>query len=694
MRFRIILCCVFLLSQLPLLAQDSDFPTLDALAKHETPPFIHLDMAGRMSLANPSYTPPDNPPRQDIGQRETLRLRHGEEYDEADYDLELRAQTDRVVIWVQHDQDYPRWRAESLARQVETYVLDDVQARLKSAEPPGVDGDPRLIVVLVYDPDGGYGGYFARGDTLPRKMDAYSHQREMIVLNLGRDDEYDFFDEILIEYIAHEYTHALQHHSDFGEESWLDESLATWAGFHASKPFLSWSTAHIVAEGFLESPEVGLTQWHADDDKRAKYGAGFLFMMYLTQRFGDEIAPRLLAEQSNGWRSVVNALRDFTEVSADEVFADWVLANYFLDARRGYGYRELDADLTPPTPAVSLNSFPAAHDGELPQYATEYIALDVRGADSLHLRLEQDEEARLFGGTADQGGAYAYALPADYGNNRLTRAFNLDASDEALLEFRFWYNLARNLEYAFVTMSVDEGKSWQTLRGKYTRQPDVYSEYYRHGYTGDPRYWRRETIDLSGFAPGEILLGFELLSNHDTSYRGVAIDEIRIDAIDFHEDFESPDAGWNADGWIFTDNRLPNNTWLQVAQDTGDRLRVSRELVSGSGELTVDLLPGVSQALVAISPVTPQTGLPTEYQLEASLLNAAGDVLQISRECTVTTTDPLNFRAAPNGNKIGLLPKGTAVDALDRQGDWFQVDYHGSLGWVHGDYVTEAGNCP
>ena len=387
-------------------------------------------------------------------------------------------------------------------------------------------------------------------------------------------------------------------------------------------------------------------------------------------------------------------LREFTDVSADEIFADWVLANYFLDAGRGYGYRELDADLTPPTPVVSLNSFPAEYEGELPQYATDYIALDVRGADQLFVRLWQAPEARLFGGEGDLGGSYAYAIPSDYGNNRLTRAFNLDTNEEVLLKFRLRYDLVRDLEFAYVTYSVDGGDTWQTLHGRYSRRSNIYRRFYDYGYTDDPRYWRREEIDLSGFAPGEILLSFELVSEIDTSYRGVAIDDIRIDAIDFYEDFEAPDAAWDADGWIFTDNRLPNNTWLQVVQDSGGQLHVSRALVTGNGELTVDLLPGVSQALVAVSPVTPQTGLPTEYELEAYLLNAAGEVMLVSRECTLTTTDPLNFRAAPNGNKIGLLPKATAVDALDRRGDWFQVDYRGTLGWVHGDFVIQAGNCP
>ena len=128
-------------------------------------------------------------------------------------------------------------------------------------------------------------------------------------------------------------------------------------------------------------------------------------------------------------------------------------------------------------------------------------------------------------------------------------------------------------------------------------------------------------------------------------------------------------------------------------QETRDGLQVSRALVTGNGDLNVDLLPGVSRALVAVSPIVAQTSLPTEYELEFYLSNAAGEIMVVTRECSVTTTDFLNFRATPNGNKIGLVPKGTAVDALDRQGDWFMVDYNGKLGWISAGYVTMQGNC-
>ena len=229
---------------------------------------------------------------------------------------------------------------------------------------------------MIDDPEGGAAGYFPQSSTRPQRLYFKSNEREMLVVNLALDDKYDFFDDVLVEVIAHEYLHILQHHIDFGEELWLDEALASYAGFHAAKPLFKIQGAHGAADSFLEAVNVGLTQWQAVEEKAPKYGAGVLFTVYLAERFGDDIMPRLLAEPANGWRAVDKILHEVAGVSADDVFADWVLANYFLDSRRGYGHRELEADLTPPQPAAAYNSFPATHRGRLPQYSTDYIAVD------------------------------------------------------------------------------------------------------------------------------------------------------------------------------------------------------------------------------------------------------------------------------------------------------------------------------
>lgn len=693
MRIQMLLVLVALPLTLPTFAQDADFPTLAALANLDVPAFRYADMVDRMSWQNPNYNPPSQPPNYELGDREWFRLTFGEARELERMELELRGLTGRVLIWVQVDVDYPRWRANQLAQRVETQVLDPIEKLFKAKEPPGIDGDPRLTVALINDPEGGVLGYFPQAATRPQRLWFKSNQREMLVVNLALDPDYTFFDKVMITVIAHEFLHILQFHNDFGEALWLDEAMASYAGFHAGKSIFRVSNEHGMANSFLEAPHTGLTQWQLDDGAAEKYGAGVLFSVYLAERFGEDIMARLLAEPANGWAAVENVLREH-DGAADEVFADWALANYYLDWRRGYGYRALEEELTRPQPSASYNSFPVTHEGFLPQFSTDYIAVDARGADKLSLRLSQAPEAQLIEVAPAAGKQFYYGVAADHSNSRLTRKFDLTKARVAWLAFDIWYDLKRHSEYGYVTISNNGGLTWETLSGSHTSPSRVYKDFYDDGYTGRSGGWLRERINLSDYLPAPILLRFEVMSNIDTKYAGMAIDDLRIGAIGFEDGFEAPDAAWEAEGWIRTDNRLPNSAWLQAVQETSDGLQISRALLSGSGELSVDILPGVSQVLVAVSPMTPFTSMPGEFELEIALLNEAGEVMVVSRECTVTTTHALNFRATPNGNKIGLVPEGAALDAFDRDGDWFMVEYTGRQGWVHGDYVHTAGNCP
>ena len=693
MRFKTLILFFLLMLHLPLQAQDSEFSTLDALAEMDLPAFDYADMVDRMSWKNSNYEPPGYPPQYEIGDRDWFRLSFGNDGDSERIHMELRALTDRVLIWLQPDIDYPLWRAQALAKRIEAAVLDPMQKLFQFAEPPGVDGDPRLTVAMIHDPEGDRLGYFSPLHTRPRRLYSRSNQREMLVVNLALDEEYDFFDKVLLDVVAHEYLHVLQHHSDPGEYDWFNEAMASYAGYDVAENYFLIHSTHAEADLFLEAPDTSLMHWQSVEDKSPKYGAGGLFMIYLAERFGEDILPRLLAEQANGWQAVEKVLREYAGASADEVFADWVLANYFLDSRRGYGYRALEADLTPPQPVAGFNSFPAAYEGSLPQYSSDYLTVDTRGADKLLVRLWQAPAAQLIDEEVIEGDYFAYAVTNDNASSRLTRAFVLGARRPSWLRYRVWYDLEEELEYGYVMISDDNGSTWETLSGILTKESNVYSDFYTEGYTGQSGRWLYDRIDLSDYGPGVVMIRFEVMSNIATTYHGMAIDDLGINAIGFHEGFESPDDAWVADGWIRTDNRLPNKAWLQVVQENSNGLHLSRTLVTGNGNLTVELLPGVTQALVAVSPIVPHTSLPTDYELEFYLLDAAGEVMVVTRECTVTTTDFLNFRDAPNGNKIGLVPQGTAVDALDRQGDWFQVVYKGAQGWVSAGYVTAQGNC-
>ena len=86
------------------------------------------------------------------------------------------------------------------------------------------------------------------------------------------------------------------------------------------------------------------------------------------------------------------------------------------------------------------------------------------------------------------------------------------------------------------------------------------------------------------------------------------------------------------------------------------------------------LFPGGAVA----APVTPSPTIPARRLLQ---------------NCMVTLQYALNFRDAPAGNIMDVLPAFARLTALERNAGWFKVDYHGRRGWVSADFVTPDGAC-
>ncbi len=689
MRFILVICAVALLLTQRAWAQETPYPSLAALEKAEIPAYDFMDSIARLFGYRSSYKPPSSPPVYEIGDKESFGIIGNDGRADSSVTAELRGMTENVLVWVEESATFSRRNAQALAEQVETDILAPMRQFLDYRAPPGMDGDPRLTIFMLHQPGFWSDGYFDTSSLLPRDVNPRSNEREMLVVNLAYSDGGRIPPEQILATVAHEYHHNLLYFRDSDEEEWLDEALAVYFEYFVGGS----DVIRHYMEVFLAAPQTGLGALFLGPELLAEYGAGGLFLIYLAEQYGDEFIARLHRESADGWRGIKRALGEYTETSADEAFADWALVNYFMAADLGYGYRELDAAGHAVQPTRTIVEFPAAHAGSLPQYSSEYLAVDVRGADKLALQLTLPPEARIIDAAPAEGEYFYYALTTAMSNSRLSRAFNLATGREIWLEYSVWFDLEEHYEYGYVEVSTDGGKTWEILPGEHTADENRHERLYLHGYTGNSGGWRQERIDLSDYVLRRILLRFETYTEVSSTYRGMAIDDLRIDAIRFHDGFETPDEDWVAEGWLRTDNRLPQRVWLQIAQETSDGLRLSRRLMSASGEVSVDLLPDVWSAHVAISPILPRNALPTEYALTLRLFDSAGAPMSAARSCRVRTTHGLNFRAAPHGEKIGLLPQGTTVPALNRRAGWFKVAYDGALGWISGDYVATRGNC-
>lgn len=89
------------------------------------------------------------------------------------------------------------------------------------------------------------------------------------------------------------------------------------------------------------------------------------------------------------------------------------------------------------------------------------------------------------------------------------------------------------------------------------------------------------------------------------------------------------------------------------------------------------------------APSETQTEAPTEAQTEM-----VGDVTVTPYKAIFySTTTTLNVRSAPttDGAKLGMVGQDTPLSVTGRcSNGWYRIDYNGGVGYVSGDYVTEA----
>ena len=101
MRFKSIMIAVaLLLRNRRYTLKTQTIPRLTPVAKVEIPTFNYVDMVGRMSRIDTSYTPPASPPKYTLGDTQTFTVTMGKDEKSEQVEMELRGQTQRVLIWI------------------------------------------------------------------------------------------------------------------------------------------------------------------------------------------------------------------------------------------------------------------------------------------------------------------------------------------------------------------------------------------------------------------------------------------------------------------------------------------------------------------------------------------------------------------------------------------------------------------
>ncbi len=343
-----------------------------------------------------------------------------------------------------------------------------------------------------------------------------------------------------------------------------------------------------------------------------------LFLQYVLSRTGGIANAHLLAAQPGdafeGLRQYLDAVN--FDGTIEELFRDWVVANY-LDTDEGiYSYPDYDVNAS----VLASHDESATDDTTVSQFGADYIRFDG-DPDRLTIRFDGDDTVDPTPAQPPRTPGYWWANRGDSINPRLTREVDLTGVTTATLEYRTWFNIERGWDFAYVVASRDDGRTWEVLPATSSTTEDALDVAYGPAYSGtsgggDEPEWIDERVDLSAFAGGPVLIRFEYVTDEAVNLAGWAIDDIAIEAIGWSDDASTP-GDWVSEGWVHADQPLTQRFIVQAILEGEDGPRVELFELDGAneGEIVIDDYEGIDDVVVVVSAVTDGTSRPAHYRL-------------------------------------------------------------------------------
>lgn len=531
-------------------------------------------------------------------------------------DATLRYVGENIYFWIQDGVKYRDIELKSVASLFDKQYIPTNRAFFGSEWNPGVDGDPRIYVLYAGDLGYNLAGYFSSADELHPDAHPYSNAHEMFLIN---SDNVQLGEDYLHGTMAHEFQHMIHWYQDKNEETWMNEGFSMLAE-HVNK---------LDAGGFdyefANEPDLQLTDWGQDVGLNGPhYGSAYLFMVYFLDRFGEDATKALVAEKENGLASVTKVMKDLNLINPStnapytgvEVFRDWTAANILQDPNIEGGRYDYTS-YNPPSFTSQNDVFtcPQELNASVSQFGTQYFDLTCTNIQTLSF--DGPNLVKLLPlDKVPSGDYFLWSNAADESNSRLTKTFDLSkASGKISLDFKVWYELEEDYDFAFVSASTD-GKSWKILNTHTCTTDNVSGNSYGCGWNGNSESWIDESVDLSSYAGKQVTLRFDYVTDAAVNLNGLAIDDMRLTAIDYSTNFESDEGGWQAEGFARVTNYLPQEYVLSVIYQ-GSRSKVEQFSINPEDNFSLPLTFGTrtEKIIIAISGTTPVTREKAEFTI-------------------------------------------------------------------------------
>ncbi|NJL94064.1 MAG: PDZ domain-containing protein [Anaerolineae bacterium] len=483
--------------------------TIHTIAQNPIPDRDPLDLAVRLRGLDPATFDLARRPDYALGAVERFNIGGMDGATANQREFVLAAAERDVLLWVERGLPYDRAVVQRIVEEAANTLFPEIRAIFGQERPHPTDERIHILNVNQYAP--GIAGVFFDTDGYPDEIFPSSNEIKtlLMVRNLQNPAAY-------LSTLAHEFQHMVQANQDDSEATWVIEGMAEVGSFMAAPDYFSTGFQQAyLAQGTRNQ----LTTFPYLESTVTYYGGASLFLTYLLQRFGDDIITRIAQEPADDAVGINRALEAAqildpltgAPVDFNTAFADFVLANWLNNPRVGdgrYAHRLLGISGT------------AAPDLVLDQFSVELLGLTVNQYGTRYIELSTDQHARLsvtFEGapttrilpTEPYSGRHVYWSQAgNQGNARLTGRFDLREVESATLTFWTWYSLEEFWDYGYLSISSDDGATWQVLTTPDSTTENPFSRAFAPGFTGNSRGDQPQPAPFIGvdFAPGSLIV--------------------------------------------------------------------------------------------------------------------------------------------------------------------------------------------
>jgi hypothetical protein len=600
---------------------DAAEETLNTLRSALVPVNDPVELARRLGGVTdiPAAIPDTQAPYR-LGERKTFNAMNQDTTQRFKVETVLRAVNDAAYFWIEDGVPYDQGDLDRLMDAFANQIVPTNREFFGSEWTPGIDLDPRLHIVYARNL-GSIAGVFSASDSYPPQVREDSNAHDMFFISADTtllDQSFTYG------VLAHEFQHMIHWYRDRNEESWVNE------GFSELAAFLNGHDIGGFDYVFSLDPDIQLTDWPVDHDATIPhYGAAFLYLAYYLDRFGEEATKALVSHPENGMDGVDVVLGEISAtdpltgqpVSADDLFADWVLTNYLHDGRIGdgrYQYRNYSA-----APEVVETETVSDCSGDwqnrlVHQYAADYIRLDCGG--DFTLTFEGAAEVGVIPQSARSGEYAFWSNKGDESDMTLTREFDFSGvTGPITFSYSTWYDLEKDYDYAYLLASED-GQNWQILATPECVTSDPSGNSFGCAYNGASGSYIQHQIDLSNFAGRKVWLRFEMITDEAVAGEGMLIDDVAVPEIGYFSDFEADDGGWTAAGFVRIQNRLPQSYRLALITTSGRQTHIQKLALdeNHSLRLPVRLENSNDEVILVVSGMTRYTHQQAPYRFSAA----------------------------------------------------------------------------